>query len=125
MVEMYTNRLFVPLAKEPFEDFRDRGKEVEVRKNARQYTAKTVVKDRLVELRLGYSGKESIWGEVGRIVVGSWEDVFEIFDLLQVEPRFQSIEEAIRDIEALFGETGNLIAFEVKDKRLVKNVFDK
>ena len=120
MVEHNPERLFVPLATEPFIDFRDRGKEVEVRKNGHQYTIKTIIDGRLVELRLGYSGKESIWGNIGQIVVGSWEDIFEIFELMRVEPRFTTTKDAIKDNEALFGKHQELIAFEVKNKKLVK-----
>ena len=105
-----------------FNDFRGRGKEVEVRKYARQYTLKTVCEGRLVELRLGYSGSESIWGNVGEIVVGSWEEIFDIFDLSIVEPRFQTVEAAIKDNETLMGMTKEMIAFQVNNRELKKKI---
>lgn len=122
MKESVERRLFVPMAKEPFIDFRDRGKEVEVRKCARQYTLKTIYEGSPIELRLGYSGGESIWGNVGEIVVGSWEEIFEVFDLSIVEPRFQTVEAAIRDNELLMGITMEMIAFRVKNRELKKRM---
>lgn len=55
------DRLFVPLNKEPFEDFKSKGKTYELRSYGRNFTEKFVYKGRDVELRKGYSG-ESLWG---------------------------------------------------------------
>lgn len=114
-------RLFVPLTKESFIDFRDNGKEVEVRKNERQYTVKTVFTGRPVELRLGYSGRESIWGTIGDIVVGTWDDIFHYFPLQRIEPSALTIEYAIGENIRLMGISQSIIAFQIIDRKLEKN----
>jgi len=115
------NRLFVPMGKEAFLDFRDNGKEVELRKYGRNFTERTVFLGRRVELRLGYSGSESMWGTIGQVVVGSFSEVFSSFELLRVEPRFATIEDAIADNLKLLGVTNKVIAFEVLKLYVSKN----
>ena len=114
-------RLFVPLSKDAFYDFRDRGKAVEIRKYGRNFTEKTVFPGRAVELRLGYSGNESIWGVIGQVVIGSMELIFEEFELHRVEPRFTSVDEAIKDNIDLLGSAEKEIAFEIRNKKVRYN----
>jgi hypothetical protein len=68
-------RLFVPLSKEPYLDFKNNGKQVEIRKYGRNFTEKTVFSGRRVELRLGYSGNSRMYGNIEEVVVGSLEKI--------------------------------------------------
>ena len=106
------NRLFVPLSTEPFLDFKERGKQYEVRSCERGFSEKFVYSGRKVELRKGYSG-ESLWGVIGEVVTGSLEDIFDKVDYRLIEPGFDSIEDSISDIEVMLGEKPKYIAFEV------------
>lgn len=115
------DRLFVPMAKESFSDFEKRGKKVELRKISPNFNEETVRPGRPVELRLGYSGKKSIWGVIGQVVKGSLPEIFAYFELADIEPRFETIEDAIEDNHNLMGEIALAIAFEVENQYLVSN----
>jgi hypothetical protein len=102
---MAQNRLFVPLSRDPFEDFRNRGKLWEIRRYSPNFNEKTVYAGRSVELRLGYSTREDVeentwrlWRRVGRLYVGSLEDIFfSVGNFKEIEPRFDSLVSALND----------------------------
>ncbi len=108
-------RLFVPLTTLAFEDFRDNGKEVEVRRCERQYAQKHIVPGREVELRKGYSG-DSLWGTIIDSHVGTLEEAIGAYALRIVEPCLANIEEAIRDNRKLLGNADSYIAFRIAMK---------
>jgi hypothetical protein len=91
------DRLFVPLAAEPFAWFVSGEKKWELRKYGRQYTEKHVRAGRKVELRLGYSNPDrALWGVI--ISVERASTVEEFFDRVpynQVIPIASSQSEAI------------------------------
>jgi hypothetical protein len=107
-----TDRLFVPLTKEAYKDFLERGKEYEVRVHKSQYGPKYVYSGRAVELRKGYSG-ESVWGIVGEVVAGSLEEIFSEVELARIEPMANSIDEAIGMNRQLLGSAEEYVAFQV------------
>jgi hypothetical protein len=89
-------RLFVPLARDPFRWFVDGRKKWELRRYGRQYTPENVPVGRRVELRLGYSTKESLWGTVVEVLLASNISVFfSKIDYKIVIPSASSREEAI------------------------------
>lgn len=70
-------RLFVPLAKDPYDWFLSGAKQWELRKHRGQYTEKNVIIDRDVELRLGYrDSKTSMYGTITRIVCADSLEAF-------------------------------------------------
>jgi hypothetical protein len=92
-----TDRLFVPLADEPFGWFRSGKKKWELRRFGRQYTRKHVRVGRRVELRRGYKGPDAIWGEVLEVMEASGVvDFFNKVDFKEVIPVAESREHAIR-----------------------------
>lgn len=107
------DRLFVPLSNEPFDDFAKFGKQVEIRKCARNFTERTVFPGRRVELRRGYSGKDALWGNITDTVVGALEDIFQKFDLKMVEPRAENVRQAISENLELLGPAPQYIGFSV------------
>jgi len=77
-------RLFVPLATAPFEWFRSGGKRWELRRYGRQYTERTVVPGREVELRRGYQRQgDALWGTVAQTVKAN--SILEFFDRVPYE----------------------------------------
>jgi len=107
-------RLFVPLSKQPYLDFSLNGKEVEIRKYGRNFTEKTVFSGRRIELRLGYSGKSAIWGNIEEVIVGSLDDIFKHYELANVEPGANSKEDAISENIQLLGPSDKYIGFSIK-----------
>jgi ASC-1-like (ASCH) protein len=90
------DRLFVPLSSEPYRWFKSGQKKWELRRLGRQYTLKNVVIGRAVELRKGYSTKESLWGKVIDVkVFGSIKEVFETIEYKDVIPVARSSMEAV------------------------------
>jgi hypothetical protein len=66
--EKNSNRLFVPLASQPYDWFASGLKHWEIRKYGRQYTEKHVYIGKPVELRRGYSNKiNALWGVIERV----------------------------------------------------------
>lgn len=106
-------RLFLPLSKEPYRDFASNGKRVEVRKYGRNFTERTVFSGRRIELRLGYSGGERLRGNIGEVVIGSLEEIFQYFQLQEVEPRAVDIATAIAENMNLLGKSEQYIGFSV------------
>src|SRR5438445_4843431 len=62
------DRLFVPLASEPFDWFLGGRKRWELRRFGRQYTHVHVKIGRPVELRRGYSSKQVLCGQITNVV---------------------------------------------------------
>jgi len=115
------DRLFVPLSTKPFEDFRCRVKQYEIRAYGGQFTEKHVSSGRPVELRKGYSVRKNVpsaeWrlrGILGKVIVGSLEDIFnQVGDYKTIEPRSGSVEDAIKENRELLGEKPTYIGFQV------------
>jgi len=106
------DRLFVPLSTEPFLDFKERGKQYEVRACERNFTESFVYSDREIELRKGYSG-ESIWGHIGEVYTGTLEEIFKQVNYSLVEPQSNSLGDAIQVNKEILGEKSKYIAFQV------------
>ncbi|WP_316196913.1 hypothetical protein [Bradyrhizobium sp. SZCCHNS3053] len=91
------DRLFVPLAASPFNWFQSGQKKWELRRFGRQYTPKHVRVGRRVELRKGYKGPESIWGEVLDVVeANGLDDFFNKVDFKEVIPVASTREDAVQ-----------------------------
>lgn len=58
------DRLFVPLSTKWFNEYKRGRKTVELRGISSLFNVNTVIKGRKVELRRGYSTKESLWGTI-------------------------------------------------------------
>jgi len=106
------NRLFVPLNTENYNDFKYYGKSYELRNCERNFKEKFVYSGREVEIRKGYSG-ESLWGRIGKVITGNLERIFSEIDFKLIQPRANSLEEAIKDNEDELGEGKKKIAFEI------------
>jgi hypothetical protein len=77
--EDMSDRLFVPLASDPFRWFASGDKTWELRAMRGQYNAKNVRVGRRVELRRGYSTPDSLWGTIEAVVgAGSIADFFDM-----------------------------------------------
>jgi ASC-1-like (ASCH) protein len=91
------DRLFVPLADEPFNWFVSGQKKWELRRLGRQYTPKHVRVGRRVELRRGYRGPDALWGEILNVVEAqSIEDFFNKVPFEEVIPIASSRDDAIK-----------------------------
>ena len=106
------DRLFVPLSSEPFNDFKFHNKLYELRSYGRNFTEEYACNGRKVELRRGYSG-ESLFGVIGEVVIGTIEEVFSKLDFKKIEPRLNSIEEAIQENTNRLGRKERYIAFQI------------
>lgn len=112
-------RVFVPLAKEPYNWFAQGSKEWELRRYGRQYTEKNIKKGNLVELRCGYSNPaRAIWGVIEEIkVFDSIDNVFRYIDYKKIISSANNIENAIElcnKILNLEGSDDKLIAFKIR-----------
>ena len=104
--------VFVPLSKDPFDDFRSRGKRWEVRRAERQWNHRQLRKSRKVTLSCGYSGAR-LYGIIGRIVFGSLRTIFRLIPLREIEPRTKSRKEAVQENLKALGHAKEYVAFEV------------
>jgi ASC-1-like (ASCH) protein len=96
------DRLFVALSEEPFEWFRSGHKKWELRKLGRQFTTKHVRIGRRVELRKGYRGPASLWGEIVRVIEApSIDQFFEQVPFEEVIPAARSRENAVEIASAI------------------------
>ncbi len=107
------DRLFVPLKTGPFEWFESGEKRFELRRYGRRWTDKHVYPGREVELRKGYSGK-SIWGSIGKVIVGDLDKIFFEVDFKLINPTVPTVEDIIKRTLDLLGPSDKYIAFEVK-----------
>ncbi len=105
------NRVFVPLTKENFEDFK-RGKKWELRKSERKFSPKHVRSGRHVTVSCGYSG-ERIEGVIGEVHVGTLREIFARIPFAHIEPRATSNTEAIEMNITTLGKAPQYIAFEI------------
>jgi ribosomal protein S30 len=109
---MKKDRLFVPLCTEYYTDFKNNRQKYELRVCKGNFAEKFVYTGRKVELRKGYSG-ENIFGEIGKVIIGSLKDVLNQIDYKNISPRAKNSIEFVEEIKRLIGETQNYIAFEV------------
>ncbi|MGA8142571.1 MAG: hypothetical protein WB987_01645 [Candidatus Acidiferrales bacterium] len=92
----------MPLSKEPYRWFAEGLKQWELRKYGRQYTERHVRVGRKVELRRGYSTRESLWGVITEIVLApNLHDFFAKVDYKIVVPVATSEKEAIQIAEKI------------------------
>jgi ASC-1-like (ASCH) protein len=90
------DRLFVPLADQPFAWFRSGKKKWELRRLGRQYTPKHVRVGRRVELRRGYKGPDVLWGEILEVILANGlEDFLSKVCFKKVVPVAESREDAV------------------------------
>ncbi|RCX19509.1 ASCH domain-containing protein [Anaerobacterium chartisolvens] len=113
-------RLFVPLAKEPYNWFIHDRKEWELRKYGRQYTEKNIQIGKVVELRCGYNNpSKAIWGVIEEIrTFDSINNVFRSIDYKKIISGAINLENAI-DLSTQILRLKNcgnnkLIAFKVR-----------
>ncbi len=108
------NRLFLPLKSDAFKWFAEGNKKYELRKLHHQYNRRQVKKDRLVELRQGYSGP-SIWGRIDHVLVeeSNLHKLFEKVEFKDVIPVAGSIDEAVSLAEKFVGTQGPYILFKI------------
>lgn len=113
------DRLFVPLAADPFLWFRSGRKKWELRKKGRQYTVEHVRPGRDVELRRGYTDRDTaLWGEIIDVFeADSVEAFFRTVPWSAVLPESCSLDEAISDAHRILniaeGETTPVLGFKV------------
>jgi hypothetical protein len=116
---MSLDRLFVPLAEQPFRWFESGLKTWELRKLARSFTEKHVRIGRPVELRRGYNTPDSRWGIITDVKLAP--SIAAFFDLVPFEhvicdPAVTSKSTAIAQAAAILGicpETVPVIGFNV------------
>lgn len=114
-----TDRLFVPLATDPFLWFCSGRKKWELRKRGRQYTTDHVRPGRDVELRRGYTdGETALWGEIIDVLeADSIEAFFRTVSWTSVLPESKSLSEAISDARRILnipdGESVPVLGFKV------------
>ncbi len=107
------DRVFIPLAKEPFFDFKLYGKTYELRRLERQWTEKNVRTGRHATVSCGYSGAR-LEGTIGLVIIGSLNEIFREVDFKKIEPRAKTVREAINENLKTLGRAKRYIAFEVK-----------
>ncbi len=107
------SRLFVALKTPFFNDFIFNGKTYELRGYSPNFCEKTVFRNRPVRLRKGFS-EESLWGKVGKVVIGSLDEIFAQVYFKEIEPRTKSIQQAKDEIKKGMKKYDKYIAFEVK-----------
>ncbi|WP_026618788.1 hypothetical protein [Ensifer sp. WSM1721] len=108
-------RLFVALASEPFRWFESGEKLWELRRFGRQFNDARVCVGREVELRRGYSTKDSIWGEVNTVVVAeSIAEFFKKVPFSEVIPIAESLSDAVEIAQQIIGhDDQKVIGFRV------------
>jgi ASC-1-like (ASCH) protein len=91
------DRLFVPLAHQPFRWFQSGEKKWELRRFGRQYTPKHVRVGRRVELRKGYKGPDALWGKILDVIQAkNVDDFFNKVPFKDVIPIASSREDAVK-----------------------------
>lgn len=108
-------RLFVPLSTEPYRWFEDGSKSWELRRERGAFSEKHLVKGRLVELRRGYSTRDSLYGSIGSVIGGNdIRSVLEAAGFSRVIPHAASLDDAEAAAMSILGpEPGPFVAFEV------------
>lgn len=102
-----SDRLFVPLAGEPFTWFQRGQKRWELRRYGRQFTERHVITGRSVELRHGYRSTASLWGSIVQVTIAdNVKRFFELVPFREVIPVADSVEEAIAIANRILGTDG-------------------
>lgn len=103
------DRLFVPLAAEPYRWFNDRSKRWELRRVAGQYTERQIIPGRRVELRRGYSSRQdALWGTIKEVTqAASIEQFFRQVPFQDVIPVARDKEEAMAMAASILGIDSN------------------
>jgi ASCH domain len=103
------DRVFVPLATQPYRWFASGRKQWELRRLGRQYTPKHLKLGRRVELRCGYADKNSaLWGTLAETrEAGSIAQFFDLVDFREVIPEANSREDAVHTAAQILG-TGDV-----------------
>lgn len=114
-----SDRLFVPLATEPYRWFESGQKTWELRVLRRQFNLMSVRVGRRVELRRGYSTGDSLWGEITAVQTDTkLEWMFQQVPFWQVIPTAESVEDAARMARQILKHptpfSVRYIAFEIK-----------
>jgi hypothetical protein len=110
------DRLFVPLASEPFDWFIRGEKKWELRKFGRQYTPKHVRVGRQVELRRGYRNKDILRGTIVEVIEAhSLEELFARVPFREVIPTASSVSDAVAVAGRILnsGSAAHFLAFSV------------
>ena len=110
------DRLFVPLKNKAFYWFRDCGKTYEIRAYGQRWNEKHVRKGRSVELRRGYNTKDRINGKIGKVFVGTLNDIFLKINHKKIIPPAESSREAITIVKQIMKHKSKFIAFEIKNR---------
>jgi len=108
------NRLFVPLASEPFDWFASRRKRWEVRRARGAFRPDRLTGGRPVELRRGYSTPDRLHAAIGAVVTGdALGDLLARVPWALVIPSATSQEEAVDRATSILGpKPGPFVAFE-------------
>jgi ASC-1-like (ASCH) protein len=113
-------RVFVPLAKEPYNWFASGRKKWELRRCIRQYSDKNIQTGKVVELRCGYSDpSKAIWGVIEETrIYGSLNNVFEDINYDEIIPIASNLGQAIDLTNEILNlesyHNTRLIAFKVR-----------
>src|ERR1700722_2803593 len=94
--EQNADRVFVPLSSAPFRWFSSGAKSWELRRHGRQYTRKHLTPGRRVELRRGYTDKNTaLWGRIEEVQeADTLSEFFNRVDFREVIPEASSRSEA-------------------------------
>jgi len=113
--QLHNKRLFVPLASQPFRWFESGDKRWELRRFGRQFNDKRVCIGREVELRRGYSTKDSLWGEIDSVVVAeSIAAFFKKVPFSEVIPIAENLHGAVEIAQQIIGNSDQrVIGFRV------------
>jgi len=100
------DRIFVPLATEPYRWFASGRKHWELRRLGRQYTPRHLIPGRRVELRRGYCDKHTaLWGTLTETCEApNIAHFFDAVDFRKVVPEASNRQEAVRIAAAILGD---------------------
>lgn len=100
-----SDRLFVPLAADPFRWFESGGKQWELRRLGRQYTLDHVRPGRMVELRRGYADPDrALWGRIVDVLTApSIAAFFEEVSWREVLPESRNLADALDVAREILG----------------------
>ena len=110
------DRLWLPLAEAHFFAFADGIKHYELRFAKGSYAESRVYRGRKVELSKGYGKTQRMWGTVGKVIVGSLEEVLARIPFDLILPKAKSLDDATSSIRQVLipkEQTPKYIAFEV------------
>ena len=105
--------MFVPLKSEHFDNFVNGSKRYEIRACSRGFTEKFVYEGRRVVLSDGYGKQRRLEGNIGKVVIGSLEEIFGVIDYLEIVPEKLLPERVMDEIKTLLKNPEKYTAFEV------------